>query len=299
MRGLLQRVVRWVFRTFGAFLERFAAVGVVQSGVVLAAQTFLALFPLFIAITAVLPSGVAAAVAQSLRTRFGISGSSDEIVRQLVGSREELRGGVTVIGAVVVLASATSFTRALQRVYEQAWGLPRMGVRGSIRGFAWLTGLVVYLVIIGTAIRLAGTGTPGTVIRTVLVVAGAVLLWWWTPFLLLLGRVRARSLLPGGLLTAAAMLVLSKVSSVVVPRTVRNNERQFGTIGVVFAVESWLVVVACTIVLAAVVGAVAAQTDGPLGRFFRGAADLEGWRRSAGPAPAERSERRGPGHLNV
>jgi len=109
---------------------------------------------------------------------------------------------------------------------------------------------------------------------------GAVLLWWWTPYLLLLGRVRARSLLPGGLLTAAAMLVLGKVSSVVLPRTVRNNERQFGTIGMVFAIESWLVVVACTIVLAAVVSAVAAQADGPFGRLARGAADLDGWRRA-------------------
>src|SRR4029450_2228317 len=130
--------------------------------------------------------------------------------------------------------------------------------------------LVAYLVVLGTAIRLAGASPPGTGLRSVLVVVGSVLLWWWTPYLLLLGRVRLRALLPGGLIPAGSLLVLGAVGSVVVPRAVRSNERQFGTIGVVFAIESWLVVVACTIVGCAVVAAVLVQTDGPLGRLARG-----------------------------
>jgi hypothetical protein len=91
------------------------------------------------------------------------------------------------------------------------------------------------------------------------------------------------------LLTAAAMLVLGKVSTVVVPRTIRNNERQFGTIGVVFAIESWLVIVGCTIVAAAVVGAVLAQTGGPIGRLARGPAGPDAWRRE--PRPRRRGRR--------
>ncbi len=281
MTGLFSRMIGSVRRTFGIFVDRFVAVGIIQSGIVLAAQTFLALLPLLIAVIAIVPPEVAASLSGSFRYRIGLSGSSDETVGTLVGSRDELRSAITVVGAIVVLASATAFTRALQRVYEQAWDLPRLGVRGSIRGLAWLVGLVAYLVFIGAGIRFAGTGAAGTVIRSVLVVGGSVLLWWWTPFVLLLGRVRARSLLPGGLITAAAMLVLGRISSVVLPRTVRNNERQYGTIGAVFAIESWLVVVACTIVLAAVIGAVLAQTDGPLGRLARGSPDPDGWRRTA------------------
>jgi len=106
-----------------------------------------------------------------------------------------------------------------------------------------------------------------------------LLLWWWTPYVLLLGRVRARALLPTGLVTGAALLVLGRVSSVVVPRAIRGNERQFGTIGVVFAIESWLVVVAGAVVGAAVMSAVLAQAAGPLGRLARGTADVDGWRR--------------------
>jgi len=295
MRGVTQRARGWVFGTFGALIDRLAAVSFIQTGVVLAAQTFLALFPLLIAATALLPPATATSVAESARARLGLGGgTTEETMQQLVANRSDLRGSLTVIGVIVVLASATSFTRALQRLYERAWSLPRVGLRGSLRGLIWLVGLIVYFTLLTVALRLAGPDGPGVVLRPVLFTIGAVLLWWWTPFFLLLGRVRARALLPGALITAAAMGVLGKVSSVVVPRTVANNERQFGTIGAVFAIESWLVVVSCTLVVAVVVSAVLGQADGPLGRLARGTSDVDGWRRTPvrlirrgriGPAP--------------
>jgi len=212
MRGALERwlrgVVRWVFRTFGTLIERLVEVGFVQSGVVLAAQTFLALFPLLIAVVAIFPPSVGETVADTMRRRLGIAGSADATVQDLVASRDDLHAGITVLGAVVVLASATSFTRALQRVYEVSWGLPRLGLRSRVRGLLWLVGLVVYLVMLSTAIHLAGTSTPGTVFRTFLIVVAMLLLWWWTPYVLLLGRVRARALLPTGLVTGAAFSFL-------------------------------------------------------------------------------------------
>ena len=281
MRGALERVREWVWRTFGSLIERLAAVGFIQIGVILAAQTFLALFPLLIAMTALLPTDTASGVAQSVRARFGLSGgTTEETMDQLVANRSDLRGSLTVIGVIVVLASATSFTRALQRLYETAWSLPRLGLRGSVRGLVWLVGLIVYVTLLALALRLAGPDGPGVVLRPALLTIGSVLLWWWTPFLLLLGRVRARALLPGALITAAVMSMLGKVSSVVVPRTVANNERQFGTIGAVFAIESWLVVISCTLVAAVVVSAVLGQADGPLGRLARGTSDVDGWRRT-------------------
>jgi membrane protein len=282
MRSHLDRVMRWGLRTFGTFIDRLVSVGVIQSGIVLAAQTFLALFPLLIAIVALLPVAISNAISASLRSRVGISGSTDRMVSELLVSRDNLHGGITAIGVIVVLASATAFTRALQRVYERSWMLPTLGLRGSIRGLMWLVGLVGFLWLIGTAIRYAGTGPASTVVRAALVITSAVVLWWLTPYVLLGGRVRLRSLLPCGLITATAMLALGVVSAAVVPRTIRSNEQKFGTIGVVFALESWLVIVGCTIVAASVVGAVLAQTSGPIGQLARGRADLDAWRRVPG-----------------
>jgi membrane protein len=265
--------------TLVTLINRLAAVGVIQSGIVLAAQTFLALFPLLIGVAALLPAAVGSGIAASLRARVGISGTSEHAMRQLLAGRDGLRGGITVAGMIVIVFSATAFTRALQRVYEQSWGLPRLGVRGRLGGLVWLVGLVAYLALLGAAVRYAGSGPAGTLLRTAIVIVTAVLLWWWTPYVLLLGRVRLRALLPCGLITAAAMLALGKISTVVVPRAIKSNERQFGTIGVVFAIESWLVIVGCAIVAASVVGAVLAQASGPIGQLIRGRAELDSWRR--------------------
>jgi membrane protein len=291
MGGLIRRVVRWVTTTFAVLIERLITVGLIQSGVVLAAQTFLALLPLLIVAIALFPAPVADAITETLRNRLGLSGESTELVGTIVKNRDSLRGGISVFGAVVALASATSFTRALQRIYELAWNLPRLGLRGSLRGLVWLTGIIIYLTVISFAVKLAGSGGVGPILRPTLLCIGAILLWWWTPYVLLLGRVRLRALAPSGVLTGVVMAILGWTSTVVLPRTVRNNERQFGTIGAIFAIESWLVIVSVCIVAAAVVGAVAAQLDGPIGRLARGRDDLEGWRRvrptgsdAAGPA---------------
>src|SRR5258705_5175648 len=152
-----------ILRPFETLIQRLVSVGFITSGVVLAAQTFLALFPLLIAVTAFLPQSSAEAIRGALRSRFGVSGSADAAVGQLMNNPNQLRGGISAVGAIVVLASATSFTRALQRVYEGAWGLPRLGLRGSLRGLVWLVEVALYLAVLGTAIRFAGGGVPGTV----------------------------------------------------------------------------------------------------------------------------------------
>lgn len=264
MRDLVTAVVHWTWRVFGPLLERLASVGLVQSAVVLAAQTFLALFPLLMAVAAIAPPQIATALRQTFAGRLGLAGQADQAVQTLLSKQGHVAGGVTVVGLLVVLASATAFTRSLQRVYENAWQVPRLGLRGTLRGVIWLVGLVAYLALLALALRLVGGGPIGSVSRPVLAGAANVLLWWLTPFVLLSGRVKLRALIGTGVLTGGLLIVLGLVSRVVMPRTIRTNEQRYGTIGVVFAVESWLVVVAGVIVAAAVVAAMVAQrTWGP------------------------------------
>jgi membrane protein len=197
MGGLLARVVRWSTRAFGTLIDRLAAVGLIQSGVVLAAYTFLALLPLLIVVVAFFPSGVAEAIADTMRRRLGLA-DTEGTVRRVMNSRESLRGSTSIFGVVVALVSATAFTRALQRVYELSWGLPRLGLRGSVRGVVWLIGLVAYVAVISSAVRLTGSGGIGPAVRALLLALGAVLLWWWTPYVLLLqSGARAATLRPG------------------------------------------------------------------------------------------------------
>jgi membrane protein len=265
-----------------AVLSRMRATLVVESSLVLAAQAFLALFPVVIVFAALAPTGVSSELLDALRDRFGLGGTSATAVRQLIVDRDDVRGSLSFVGVLLVLGSATSFTRALQKVYERAWDLPKLGLRGAWRGAAWVAGLIVYLGLLTLAVRISHSLHIGGSLGAV----AAVFLWWWTPYLLLGGRVRGRALVPGAILTAIAQLALSLVGATVLPRTVRSSESQFGPIGVVFAVESWLIVVCGAVVVSTAVTAALVRVDGPVGRAFRGTPDPDGWRRTRPPPPA-------------
>ena len=92
MRGLVRRVVEWTLRTFATLLERLASVGFVYSGVVLAAQTLMALLPLLIVVVALLPNWAGTSLAQTLRARLGVSGETDQAVGHLIASRPQPAG---------------------------------------------------------------------------------------------------------------------------------------------------------------------------------------------------------------
>src|SRR5215467_11227978 len=217
-------------REFG---QRLIAVRVVESSIVLAAQAFLALFPLVIVITALIPSGASNGLARELRNRYGLSGLSDSATHQLLAERTAVQQSLSAFSFVLVLASATAFTRALQRVYQNAWGLEKLGLRALWRGFAWLVGLIAYLSLLGA---IAHWIKHGGVVQPIAAVLGFAL-WWWTPFLLLGGRVRARALLPAAVFITAAQIVAVWLSTAIMPRTIRSNEAKYGPVGVVFAVE--------------------------------------------------------------
>jgi hypothetical protein len=101
------------------------------------------------------PPRLSAALLDTLRDRFGFAGASATAVRELIVDRDDLRGSLSVIGVLLVLGSATSFTRALQKVYERAWGLPKLGMRGLWRGAAWVAGLIGYLALLTLAVRVS------------------------------------------------------------------------------------------------------------------------------------------------
>ncbi len=289
MRGWIDRVLAWCRPA----IERFTAIGVIQASVVLAAQAFMALIPLLIGLVVIAPAGTSHSVTEYARTRFGLSGETDEQVSKLVDTGSHVESGFTVLSLIIVLVSATSFTRALVRVYEGAWQLPKAGLRGSVRGLVWLLGLIVYLLVISIAIRLTASHAFAiSTLRRVLLAAGSLVLWWITPFLLLSGRVKLRALMVTAVLTAASLVVVLTVSGIFMPDRIRASEAQFGTIGAAFAIESWLVGVAAVTVIAAMLGALAAQSGGWLGALARGTHDPDGWRRE--PRPLRLRKPRGP-----
>jgi membrane protein len=271
MSGLLW----WIIARARALIDKLLAVRIVESSVVLAAQAFLALFPLIIIAYAILPASAATGLLNEVQTHLGLRGDSTEALQKLLADRSSLQQSLSFLSVVIVIGSATAFTRALQRVYQYAWDLPKLGFSGVWRGLVWLIGIICYLGVIGSVAHVIHNDAV-----TTLMSAGAgFMLWWWTPFLLLGGRVCWRALLPGAVITTIAQLVVALVSVIYVPRMISHNESSYGPIGVVFAIESWLVIVAGVLVAGAAIGAVIGQNGGAFGNWIRGSSDPNAWRR--------------------
>ena len=238
-----------------AWVARFLGVQGVDRAMALAAQAFSALVPLLIVYSAVVSHGQGSDFAETLIDRFDLHGAAAQTVRQAFTSSETVEDTGSVLGGFLLLISALSFARGMQRLYEGAYGLGTLGMRNSHHGLAWLALVVLY-----TSLRPVVAGLfDGVVLRTTASLVLAAVLWTATPYLLLGRRVSWRLLLPGAWLAAVGMTALGATSVIWLPRTISSSADQFGTMGVAFALLSWLVAAGFVLVGTATLGAVTSE----------------------------------------
>ena len=137
----------WVFRgviDFGRdWLRRFVEVQGFDRAMAISAYAYTALFPLLIVYASLLPRADSEDFADVLIKEFELSGATASSVKQAFAPAGEVQSGVTLLGVGLLLISALSFSRGLQRLYELAYGLPALGMRNTPRGVLWLVFLVV------------------------------------------------------------------------------------------------------------------------------------------------------------
>lgn len=221
----------------------------VDRAIAIGALAFTSMFPLLIVYSALLSPGDGEAIAGRLIERFELNGATADSIDSAFQAPAGT-GTATFIGAVLVVLTALSFTRAMQRLYESAWSLDRKGMRGSGWGLLWLAGLVSFLF---AQPGLDQALIPGLHLAVSLVLAGG--LWLMTPYLLLGRRVHYRQLFQSAAISAVAMTAAEVVSVLAMPRIVEESSEQFGTIGVAFALLTWLTSLAMVVMAATVVGA--------------------------------------------
>jgi membrane protein len=235
-----------------AWLERLAAVQAVDRGVALGALAFSALFPLLIVYTAVVPLADAHDFARAIINRLQLSGATAQSVREVFAPSATVAHSVTVLGFALVVFSALSLARALQRMYEVSYELPSAGMRGTPWHLLWIAMIPAYVSLRPLVAGLAAGWWH---------IAGSLLLgtveWLLTPYVLLGRRLAWRQLLPGAGLAAFGMTALMGFSLVYLPHSLSSSARQFGMIGVAFALLSWLVLAGFVLVGSATGGAVA------------------------------------------
>ncbi|MFE2260759.1 YhjD/YihY/BrkB family envelope integrity protein [Streptomyces griseosporeus] len=265
------------FPLFTHLMEHLISVNVFDSATRLAAQTFLTAVPLLFLVASLAPQALREDFVSSLRHLFGLTGAADKELEKALGGAgdpsDELRQTTGVVSGLMVLVSATACSRAMQRLCERAWGMPKAGAR--VAAWRWLAWLAAWLVMIAVQGGLRDGFGAGLWLGVPLLLLAETGMWWWTQHLLLTARVAWLPLLPGALLTGAALAVATSTASLYVPRALNHSLDKYGSLGAVFTMLSWLITLCVVVTLCVTAGAVVARepwaarhlgTAGPPGR---------------------------------
>ncbi|NUR27486.1 MAG: ribonuclease BN [Catenulispora sp.] len=245
----------------GQLTDQLVHVNVLDTATRLAAQVFLTGIPVLFVIAAFAPDPVRNNLLESLRSILGLHPSSIDEVRSVLEAGRQSGGQTTGgIGVLVTLLSATACSRVLQRLCERSWHLPPTGARlAAWRWVAWLAAWLALLLFQG---RIRDGFGAGLSLGLPLAVVAGVLMWWWTQHTLLAGRMPWLPLLPGAVLTGVALVALAGAAKVYVPRSLDRTIDQFGPLGLVFTLFSWLIVLFTAITVCLAAGYVIAHERG-------------------------------------
>jgi membrane protein len=238
-----------------ASLRRFLDVEGTLQATVLAAQAFTSLIP-FLVVGAAFGPGEGD-LSDRIVDRFDLHGSAERSVEQLFNDSGQVESAVTWVSIIILLLSALSFTRALQRMYQRAYGRGPTSWKEGWRGLAWLAAFAAWLVV-SSPVRGALEDVGGLVFAIALSTALGFVMWLMTPRILL-GPIDWRHLLPGAAVSAVLAALLTAASGIYIPILMTWSADRYGLIGVAFTMQSWLLASAFVIVIGAVLGAVTSE----------------------------------------
>lgn len=232
--------------------EELVRISLIDRCMVIGAQSLLALIPTLIVLAAFLPSELTGYATNQFADLSGID--AQQVMGEDIDS-ESVRAQTGLVGILVTLFSATSFAKAVQRTYEGVWEQPHIGgLVGRRRCLGWL---LAWLFLLQLPAELAAVLPEGLVLDTLQLVLEAVLvslIWWWTLRVLLFGRVAWRALVVAAVITGAGAVAYSAGSALVMPRYAAASAAEFGVLGLVLTVATWLIGFAGVMVLAAILG---------------------------------------------
>jgi membrane protein len=234
--------------------ERVGMLGGGPRASAIALAAFLSLFPLLLVGIAVVGwfSVDNADFAEETIERMGLEGRAARAVTEAIDTAESSRQAATVVGLVGLVWSGLGVVGAMEGALNTVWQVSGRGLLAKLRQFVWLVGAA--LLFIGSAGLGALLGVlPGPGIVSSLL-GGLVLdtaLFLWTFQQLTNAAVPWRAHLPGAIVGGIGMGILKLIAGVYVPQMVASSSALYGSIGVVFAILAWLVLVSRLFVYAA------------------------------------------------
>jgi membrane protein len=164
------------------------------------------------------------------------------------------RHAVAGIASVVFFAlGGIAAATALQQLYERVFSLNSRGLKDFWRrlvALVWLIGAGAFGGWLGPATRHA----VGPVLFIIVGIGRSTALWWVMMWILLGGRISWRRLLPPAFATGLFYVAMLGVFSLFFSQMVISEDKEYGPIGLVFALMTYLIALGVIIVLGAVVG---------------------------------------------
>jgi membrane protein len=188
-----------------------------------------------------------------LSSHIGLDPKAALIIRDMFRNTPEHALIPILSGLLFSLAGTIAVIQSLQVLYERVFEQDRRGWRGVPRVLAWLVILLAFLALQAGLDRPVRTAVGPVISRAVGVVV-VTLFFGWTMHFLLAGRVQWRLVVRPALVTGLLWLCLALFSALLLSSDVISNRNDYGTIGVVFSLLTWFVLIGTAIVLGAVGG---------------------------------------------
>jgi membrane protein len=255
----VEQAPRPLLRLAMTFVREITNMEVFDRAMTLAAQAFTSIFPLLISLETFFGDG-SGSVGRDLASSLSLPDSVQDALGDTLPSDSDQLAALGIVSVLVVLISATSFSRALGRMYAKAWHEPPSGWLG---GWRWVV-VIVAVCSAAVAVQVANHAADilaEDVAALALTFLLNTLLWLVVPWLLLVGRVSVVRLLPGAILMGVASIVLTLAGRIYLPYALDVASEHFGAFGIAFSLIGWLFVVGFVLIVATVLGAVVVQDE--------------------------------------
>jgi membrane protein len=230
--------------------RRLNSVDFLNQGMIFAGTLLLCAFPFLIVVDAL----EGQSTARGLGRRLGLNRQAAGDIGHLFASPHAAVASTTGVAWVFLILSGYSLAASLQGLYHRVFGLDSRTTRDAPRALIWLVVLLAWLFASGWAGPRVRRGGPAEFAVVGLVVF--TLFWWFTMWLLLAGRIPWRRLLPCAVATGVFWLGMEAVFTVIFSGMVTSDHNEYGPIGTVFALMSYLIAIGVVVILGAVTGLV-------------------------------------------
>ncbi len=237
--------------------HRLSALDFINQAMQFAAILLLCFLPFLIIVGALAGHSVVAGLTRQL----GLNHEASGLVGQLFNSSSKTSNAVTAQGIIFTIFGGIGTAATLQAIYERLFGLRSRGMKDFHRQLVWIVATVATASFAGWVGRAIGPVEGGRVWIGLMSVPVLVAFWFFTLWTLVGSRVPPRRFVAPAVATTLFWIGLGVFSKYFFSNTIIGDHREYGPIGVVFALMSWLIAIGVVIILGAVVGTVWSESD--------------------------------------